>query len=221
MCPCPQSLQKKRSSQTPAAKSASAATTPFDFRAALLNEPYRSTTAYPHPHPPRNSNDDLGALGFGPAAGTSAAAADPNTDPFNAGPYSLGYLLPLLPSVLGAPPTAAGATPGAPRPCEVHTNTFHPGGSGGMGPPPPPGPPPHGYQGAAGLNLARGCETLEHACTRLFCCGSRGILARFPSRAKRIDVISRFIFPLIFAIFNLAYWLYYLFAKSKSPQLEG
>ena len=33
------------------------------------------------------------------------------------------------------------------------------------------------------------------------------------SRAKRIDVISRFIFPLLFAIFNLAYWLYYLLAK--------
>ncbi len=45
-------------------------------------------------------------------------------------------------------------------------------------------------------------------------------MSKFPSRAKRIDVISRFIFPLIFAIFNLAYWLYYLFAKSKSPQLE-
>ena len=29
-------------------------------------------------------------------------------------------------------------------------------------------------------------------------------------RAKRIDVISRFLFPLIFAIFNLAYWINYL-----------
>ena len=36
------------------------------------------------------------------------------------------------------------------------------------------------------------------------------------SRAKRIDVISRFIFPLLFAIFNLAYWLYYLLAKGSN-----
>jgi hypothetical protein len=54
----------------------------------------------------------------------------------------------------------------------------------------------------------------------VYCFRSRGLMSKFPSRAKRIDVISRFIFPLIFAIFNLAYWLYYLFAKSRSPQLE-
>ena len=54
-----------------------------------------------------------------------------------------------------------------------------------------------------------------------FCCRSNGLLAKFPSRAKRIDVISRFIFPLIFAIFNLAYWMYYLLAKSKFPTMDG
>lgn len=31
-----------------------------------------------------------------------------------------------------------------------------------------------------------------------------------PSRSKRIDVIARIIFPIIFAIFNLTYWLTYL-----------
>jgi len=35
-------------------------------------------------------------------------------------------------------------------------------------------------------------------------------LARFPSRAKKIDVLSRVIFPLVFASFNLMYWTYYL-----------
>jgi anionic glutamate receptor len=39
---------------------------------------------------------------------------------------------------------------------------------------------------------------------------ARTWLARFPSRSKRIDVVSRIIFPLIFAIFNLAYWSAYL-----------
>ena len=48
------------------------------------------------------------------------------------------------------------------------------------------------------------------------CCRTRSLTSRFPSRAKRIDVISRFIFPLVFAIFNLTYWLYYLLAKGSN-----
>jgi hypothetical protein len=31
-------------------------------------------------------------------------------------------------------------------------------------------------------------------------------LSKFPTRSKRIDVISRIIFPLVFALFNLIYW---------------
>lgn len=33
---------------------------------------------------------------------------------------------------------------------------------------------------------------------------------RHMEKAKRIDVISRFLFPMVFAIFNLAYWINYL-----------
>lgn len=53
------------------------------------------------------------------------------------------------------------------------------------------------------------------------CCRSKSILSRFSSRAKRIDVISRFIFPLLFAIFNLAYWLYYLLAKGSNETYKN
>ncbi|GBL85048.1 Glutamate-gated chloride channel [Araneus ventricosus] len=38
---------------------------------------------------------------------------------------------------------------------------------------------------------------------------------RFPSRSKRIDVISRISFPLMFALFNLVYWTTYLFREDK------
>ncbi|XP_071044107.1 glutamate-gated chloride channel-like isoform X2 [Parasteatoda tepidariorum] len=38
---------------------------------------------------------------------------------------------------------------------------------------------------------------------------------RFPSRSKRIDVISRIFFPLMFALFNLVYWTTYLFREDK------
>ncbi|KOB74919.1 Glutamate gated chloride channel, partial [Operophtera brumata] len=36
------------------------------------------------------------------------------------------------------------------------------------------------------------------------CC--RLWMSKFPTRSKRIDVISRITFPLVFALFNLAYW---------------
>lgn len=35
-------------------------------------------------------------------------------------------------------------------------------------------------------------------------------LNRFPTRSKRVDIISRVFFPLFFAIFNLFYWVAYL-----------
>ncbi|RWS18247.1 Neurotransmitter-gated ion-channel-like protein [Leptotrombidium deliense] len=38
-------------------------------------------------------------------------------------------------------------------------------------------------------------------------------LSKFPTRSKRIDVISRIFFPLMFAVFNLVYWTTYLFRE--------
>lgn len=38
----------------------------------------------------------------------------------------------------------------------------------------------------------------------------------FSFRAKKIDVLSRIIFPAIFACFNLSYWCYYLMQEAHS-----
>lgn len=43
------------------------------------------------------------------------------------------------------------------------------------------------------------------------CC--RTWLSKFPTRSKRIDVISRITFPLVFALFNVIYWSTYLFRE--------
>ena len=156
-----------------------------DFHSALRelseNEPYRSTTAYPHPKTSSPADD----LAYGQAYGPQFS--------------SLAYMLP--PTDLYHPGSKMM------RSCEVHA---FPGA-------------PYMRHPAIGResSCANGIHILGHACTYILCCGSKGLLSKFPSRAKRIDVISRFVFPLIFAIFNLSYWLFYLFAKSKSPQLEN
>ncbi|XP_063367345.1 glutamate-gated chloride channel isoform X5 [Cydia amplana] len=54
----------------------------------------------------------------------------------------------------------------------------------------------------------RQCEVHMNP-ARKNCC--RLWMSKFPTRSKRIDVISRITFPLVFALFNLAYWSTYLF----------
>ncbi|KAJ2954922.1 hypothetical protein O0L34_g3250 [Tuta absoluta] len=49
----------------------------------------------------------------------------------------------------------------------------------------------------------RQCE-IHISPPRKNCC--RLWMSKFPTRSKRIDVISRITFPLVFALFNLAYW---------------
>ncbi|XP_043503247.1 glutamate-gated chloride channel-like isoform X1 [Polistes fuscatus] len=48
------------------------------------------------------------------------------------------------------------------------------------------------------------------------CC--RSWLSKFPTRSKRIDVISRIFFPIVFAFFNLTYWSTYLFRDEAGGQ---
>ncbi|XP_062559936.1 glutamate-gated chloride channel isoform X5 [Armigeres subalbatus] len=65
------------------------------------------------------------------------------------------------------------------------------------------------------MEKLRQCEVHMQAPKRPNCC--RTWWSRFPtrqcSRSKRIDVISRITFPLVFALFNLVYWSTYLFRE--------
>ncbi|PNF41290.1 Glutamate-gated chloride channel [Cryptotermes secundus] len=60
------------------------------------------------------------------------------------------------------------------------------------------------------LEKVRQCE-IHMQPKRDNCC--RTWLSKFPTRSKRIDVISRITFPLVFALFNLVYWSTYLFRE--------
>ena len=60
------------------------------------------------------------------------------------------------------------------------------------------------------LEKVRQCE-IHMQPKRENCC--RTWLSKFPTRSKRIDVISRITFPLVFALFNLVYWSTYLFRE--------
>ena len=45
---------------------------------------------------------------------------------------------------------------------------------------------------------------------------STWLAKKFPSRSKRIDVVARILFPLVFAIFNFSYWTFYLLQHESS-----
>jgi len=56
------------------------------------------------------------------------------------------------------------------------------------------------------------CEIhMQMGPARTGCC--RSWLSKFPTRSKRIDVIARITFPLVFALFNLIYWTTYIFQE--------
>nr|ALS46611.1 glutamate gated chloride channel GluCl2 [Tetranychus cinnabarinus] len=43
--------------------------------------------------------------------------------------------------------------------------------------------------------------------------------SKFPTRSKRIDVVSRIFFPLMFCLFNLVYWVTYLFRHKRDKNV--
>ncbi|XP_046806050.1 glutamate-gated chloride channel isoform X26 [Lucilia cuprina] len=61
--------------------------------------------------------------------------------------------------------------------------------------------------------MLRQCEVHMQPPKRPNCC--KTWLSKFPTRSKRIDVISRITFPLVFALFNLVYWSTYLFREEE------
>ncbi|KAK8733029.1 hypothetical protein OTU49_006722, partial [Cherax quadricarinatus] len=71
------------------------------------------------------------------------------------------------------------------------------------------------HNGGMGGDKGRPCEIHLQA-PRKNCC--RTWLAKFPTRSKRIDVISRITFPLVFAFFNMAYWSTYLFTEDEEEE---
>ena len=127
------------------------------------------------------------------------SSPDTFTDPFNTSH-------PLNPYILSSRPSSSHQLGQVPRQCEVHMNSFQHGSSQDSN-----------FRSSSHQMLQRAKTTLPQTLMYIlcYCCRANGLLAKFPSRAKRIDVISRFVFPLIFAIFNLAYWLYYLLAKNN------
>ncbi|XP_045134988.1 glutamate-gated chloride channel-like isoform X2 [Portunus trituberculatus] len=68
------------------------------------------------------------------------------------------------------------------------------------------------HNGGMGGDKSRPCE-IHLAAPRQNCC--RTWLSKFPTRSKRIDVISRITFPIVFAFFNMAYWSTYLFTEEE------
>ena len=104
---------------------------------------------------------------------------------------------------------------------------------GPNGPPPPPPPPGRSPGGTMGgpmgvgpmgggpvggpqMNKLHHCEI--HMKPKRHYNFLQVWLNKFPSRAKKIDVISRVTFPAIFAMFNLSYWCYYLLQEAQSEQ---
>ncbi|XP_037071823.1 glutamate-gated chloride channel-like [Pollicipes pollicipes] len=69
-----------------------------------------------------------------------------------------------------------------------------------------------GDRGGGGFDKSRQCEIhMQVGGGHQGCC--RSWLAKFPTRSKRIDVIARITFPLVFALFNLIYWTTYIFQE--------
>jgi len=101
-----------------------------------------------------------------------------------------------------------------------HMEEPHNGGSFPMKPMMRGSPgPPSGMRGGPGPNFANinnihQCEI--HMKPRKRKNFLQAWLNKFPSRAKKIDVLARVIFPAIFAFFNMSYWTFYLTQEANT-----
>jgi hypothetical protein len=97
----------------------------------------------------------------------------------------------------------------------------HPGYNAG-----PPGPPPP-HNGGSGNNMGHHHNNNPLLVGNIHQCEIhmkprkrknflQAWLNKFPSRAKKIDVLSRVIFPAIFAFFNISYWTFYLTQEANT-----
>ncbi|KAK7604419.1 hypothetical protein V9T40_005605 [Parthenolecanium corni] len=66
------------------------------------------------------------------------------------------------------------------------------------------------------VEMIRHCEAHMQQSSGCWC--FKSWMSKFPTRSKRIDVISRIIFPLVFALFNITYWSTYLLRDAQEEQ---
>ncbi|XP_049801112.1 glutamate-gated chloride channel-like [Schistocerca nitens] len=66
--------------------------------------------------------------------------------------------------------------------------------------------------GSTTFTMIKECEIQTARAANCCCCV---FLAKFPSRATRIDIISRITFPIAFTLFNCFYWYTYLFTEEE------
>lgn len=101
------------------------------------------------------------------------------------------------PAAMAFDPTGGGGGGSGAKQCEIHHNLLHPALAGSR-------------IGADSRATDLGRRKKVNFC--------RAWLNKFPSRSKRIDVISRIFFPKMFALFNLVYWTTYLFREDDIVQ---
>lgn len=82
--------------------------------------------------------------------------------------------------------------------------------------PPTLGPPGLGPTGGGLTQKLRDCEIHATPASNKNWC--QRWLKSFPTRSKRIDVISRIFFPLMFGLFNIVYWTTYTFREDLKSQ---
>ena len=174
-----------------------------DTRNTLQDEEMYRPTTTPYPHQQPRSPDPIPML---PPNFMRTSSSISGVESGDIRAYVLsGNVSDSLASAVPGLAHSSSSGPG----CEIHMDSSF---SGPVGIGPAGGTVPLHYGQHCIKKLPYGLNWLRPV---ILCCSTRSLLTKFPSRAKRIDVISRVIFPMIFAIFNLVYWLYYLFAKSK------